>query len=79
VQYSAQLNTLVEHLTIDSRNAGDISVNEATGLIVDRIVANNGRIDVIAGGNLYVRDIRNVADGDDIVMKSGKDIYVDYI
>jgi hypothetical protein len=79
VQGAAQLNTLVEHLTVDSRNAGDISVNEATDLIVDHMLANNGRIDVISGGNLYARDIRNVADFKDIVVKSGADIYVDYI
>lgn len=79
-----QLNTLVNRITVESTVggagvAGAISVNEATTLVVDRIVAADGAISVMAGDDLYVRDIRNTAGGDAIVVKSGDLIYIDRI
>ena len=76
---SAQLNTLVDTLTLESRVSGDVIVNEATGLVIERMVVNNGRIEVIAGANLYLRDVRNAADQDDIALRSAADIYVDSV
>jgi hypothetical protein len=74
-----QLNTLVETISVESTVSGDIFINEATGLTVDLAVAQDGKIEIIAGGDLSIRDVRNVASGDDIIIKSAKDLYVDYV
>ena len=76
---SAQLNTLVTRLTLDSRVAGNVSINEATGLDIDSLVANDGSIEVTSGGDMRVRDVRNTADGDSITLKSGNDLFIDSI
>jgi hypothetical protein len=74
-----QLNTLVNRLSVQSTVAGDIKVNEATGLVVDAVTARDGAIAIFAGGDLSLRDVRNIADGADIVIKAGGDMFVDYV
>ena len=76
---AVQLNTLVDHISVDSTDSGDIYVNEATGLGVDHVVAKNGTITIAAGGDTYVRDVRNVADGKDITVQASGDLWVDSI
>ena len=44
-----QLNTLVESISVESTQSGDIFINEATGLIVDKVVARDGSIQINAG------------------------------
>ena len=78
-QNGIQLNTLVSHLSASSTVKGNISINEADTLTIDSVLAREGRIDIFAGDTLHVRDVRNLVDGYDIVVKSAGDLYVDYI
>ena len=71
-----QLNTLVNRISVDSTVLGNVEINEATGLQVDRVVARAGAIKITTGGETRVRDVRNVADGHDITVEAAGDLWV---
>ncbi|MBV5303829.1 MAG: hypothetical protein JZU70_06480, partial [Chlorobium sp.] len=84
-----QLNTLVETITVNATESGNISINEANDLIVNSIVANNGTIDITAGGTLKIRSLSTTKDfhteassniiANNINVRALGDLYVDYI
>ena len=77
-----QANTLVGHLLARSTVAGDIIIKEAGGtggLTVDLASARDGAITIDAGSQVFVREIVNFADGDNITVKAGGALLVDRI
>ncbi|WP_043112627.1 hypothetical protein, partial [Pseudacidovorax intermedius] len=75
----AQLNTLVDTLKVRSTVHGAIRINEATGLVVELASARDGLIDIAAGGDLYLREVRNFAGGSDIDLRAAGVMYVDLV
>ncbi|MCX7258145.1 MAG: hypothetical protein NTZ64_15900 [Polaromonas sp.] len=75
----AQLNTLVRTVKVDSTVSGDVSINEATDLIVEHVVANAGNITIQAAGAMTAKDVRNVADGNFITINAGKNLTVGHV
>ena len=76
---AVQMNTLVESISVSSTSNGDIAINEADSLFVKSVRANDGAIDIAAGGHIWARDVQNTASGDDIVIKAGQNLYIDRI
>ena len=76
------LNTDVAALNAQTTGAGDILIDEASGVSLSSISAANGLVRVIAGGDITVGNVRSLTDAAGknvlIVAKSG-DINVDYV
>ncbi len=66
---TVQLNTLVDHISVDSTDSARHPGQRADGLGVDTVVAKNGTISIKAGGETFVRDVRNIADGKNITVQ----------
>ncbi|MDA1276506.1 MAG: hypothetical protein O2960_21015, partial [Verrucomicrobia bacterium] len=74
------LNTRVETLVVDVRDAGNLSITEADAVTLSARV-EAGSIAIAAGGDIFAIDVQTLTDGSgkNISMTSGGNIYVDYI
>ena len=78
---SILLNTLVDTLTAVSTVSGNVMVNEADALTVNKISAYNGAVDITTGGDLTAINVVTVKDNvnNNITINSGKDISIGYL
>jgi hypothetical protein len=75
------LNTLVATLAVDSTGSGDITVRESDALVIERVHARNGAIQIKAGGAVDAREVVGDADaaGKDVIVRAAGDLRVDRI
>jgi len=75
------LNMLTDRVTAASTESGNIVLYEVDTLVADSVVAENGSVEISAGGDLTALDVRTMTDGagKDVTLKSSDNIYVNYV
>ena len=75
------LNTLVANVSAVSSSSGNIIINEADNLNVNNVLANDGKIEITAGGNMFAKTVQITTDKllNDITLKSAIALKIDNI